>query len=98
MPDRDTVLKRCTNVLPGHGPKRTIAGWLRQVADGLGGDELPDVYGAGEYLADFGREVAELSGPAPAAVRRTGDPARSPPRSTSGRTAYSSISTRCGRS
>lgn len=61
------LLKRCTNVLPGHGPSQSIAESLRQVAEWLDGDEQPDVYGTGEYLQSFEAEVAAMFGK-PAAV------------------------------
>ncbi|MGE3073463.1 MAG: low specificity L-threonine aldolase [Dehalococcoidia bacterium] len=63
----DDLLKRCTNVLPGHGPRRTIAESMREVADWLVGNEQADVYGKGDYLQAFEAEVAEMFGK-PAAV------------------------------
>lgn len=63
----DALLSRCTNVLPGHGPRKSIAEGLREVADWLEGDEMPDVYGTGAYLQAFETEVAEMFGK-PAAV------------------------------
>lgn len=65
--DIDALMRACTNVLPGHGPRRTIAQSLRDIADWLGGDEYGDVYGVGAYLQAFEEEVAAMFGK-PAAV------------------------------
>lgn len=61
------LMRACSNVLPGHGPRPTIAEMLREVADGLAGNEQPDVYGVGPYLESFEAEVAGMFGK-PAAV------------------------------
>ncbi len=58
----DAILKGCTNVLPGHGPRKTIAESLREIAEWLDGDEFPDAYGTGDYLQAFEAEVAEMFG------------------------------------
>jgi len=58
----DEILARCTNVLPGHGPRLTIQETLQSLAVGLRGDEFPDRYGEGEYLNAFEGEVAGLFG------------------------------------
>ncbi len=63
----DDLLKRCTNVLPGHGPRKSIAESLRELAERLDGDEQLDVYGTGAYLQSFEAEVAAMFGK-PAAV------------------------------
>ena len=63
----DEILAGCTNVLPGHGPKRSMKIILQELADGLDGSEMPDRYGSGEYLSAFEAEVAEMFGK-PAAV------------------------------
>jgi threonine aldolase len=62
-PERDVfaLMKACTNVLPGHGPRQTTAEMLREVADWLG-DEQPDIYGKGDYLQSFEAQVAEMFG------------------------------------
>jgi len=60
--DVDALLRSCTNVLPGHGPRQTIAESLREVADWLAGDEQPDLYGTGAYLQAFEAEVAGMFG------------------------------------
>lgn len=62
MAASDEILAKCDNVLPGHGPALPIAGRLREIADSLGGEERPDVYGAGEFLQSFEAEVAGMFG------------------------------------
>jgi hypothetical protein len=58
----DEVLAKCTNILLGHGPDRPIKTILQELADGLNGDELPDHYGQGAYIAAFEAEIAALFG------------------------------------
>jgi len=60
--DPTEILARCNNVLPGHGKRRPIAEWLRNIAAGLEGDELADVYGSGDYIGSFEAELASLFG------------------------------------
>jgi threonine aldolase len=62
MADNDKVLEQCDNVLPGHGSLLSIRERLREIADSLCGDERQDVYGAGEYLQSFEKEVAGMFG------------------------------------
>lgn len=62
MTAADELMQHCDNVLPGHGPVTSIAERLREIADSLGGDERQDVYGVGEYLQSFEREVADMFG------------------------------------
>lgn len=62
MADRMEVLANCTNILPGHGKRRTVADMLREIADSLEGTEFADVYGNGDYLQAFEEEVAEMFG------------------------------------
>lgn len=62
MPDPAEIIASCKNVLPGHGQRQPIAVQLRQLADDLAGDEYPDVYGSGDYLAAFEQEVAGMFG------------------------------------
>lgn len=56
------IFNQCTNILPGHGPRRSMKKTFQALADGLQGDELSDRYGQGEYLAGFEAEVAEMFG------------------------------------
>ncbi len=65
--DARQLFQQCRNRLPGHGVSQSIATSLREIADSLEGDELPDVYGAGDYLEDFEAEIAAMFGK-PAAV------------------------------
>lgn len=53
LSDIDEVRSRCGNVLPGHGKPVPLAATLREIADGLEGNELGDVYGSGSYLGEF---------------------------------------------
>jgi threonine aldolase len=62
MAAADEILAQCDNILPGHGPAMSIARRLREIADSLGGEERPDVYGVGEYLQSFEAEVAGMFG------------------------------------
>ena len=58
----DEILAGCTNILPGHGPKRSMKVIFQELADGLDGSEMPDRYGSGDYLSAFETEVAEMFG------------------------------------
>lgn len=58
----EEVLAQCTNVLPGHGPRRPMKEIFQSMVDGLRGDEYSDRYGEGEYIAGFEAEIAELFG------------------------------------
>ena len=62
MSEADEIQARCTNILPGHGPRLAIADQLRAIAGELAGDEMADVYGAGDYLTAFECEVADMFG------------------------------------
>ncbi len=62
MSNVEKVLEQCTNILPGHGPDRSIKTILQSLADGLEGTESPDNYGSGSYIAEFEAEVAGLFG------------------------------------
>ncbi len=62
MSEIDEIFNQCTNVLPGHGPRRTMKQIFQDLADGLEGHETPDSYGTGEYLAAFEAEVAAMFG------------------------------------
>jgi threonine aldolase len=63
----EELYARCENVLPGHGPNRTMKAVFQELADGLEGSEALDRYGSGEYLSAFESEVAQTFGK-PAAV------------------------------
>ena len=67
MAKADELYDRCENVLPGHGPRRSMKALFHELADGLEGTETLDRYGSGEYLSDFEAEVAAMFGK-PAAV------------------------------
>ncbi len=58
----EQVLSKCSNILPGHGPRRSMKELFQNLADGLQGDEQPDVYGEGAYLNEFEAEIAEVFG------------------------------------
>lgn len=62
MAEPAEILDRCTNVLPGHGKRKSTAAQLREIADRLSGDEMSDVYGSGTYLENFEHEVAAMFG------------------------------------
>lgn len=67
MAKADELYDRCKNVLPGHGPRRSMKVLFQELADSLEGTETLDRYGSGEYLSDFEAEVAAMFGK-PAAV------------------------------
>ena len=62
MSDIDQILAQCTNILPGHGPNRSMKAVFQALADSLQGDEDLDSYGSGTYIAGFESEVAALFG------------------------------------
>ena len=62
MSRAEEVFAHCTNVLPGHGPRRAMKAIFQTLADGLQGDEYSDRYGEGEYVSGFEAEIAELFG------------------------------------
>jgi len=41
----DETIAKCNNVLPGHGPRRSMKEIFQVLADGLQGDEYSDRYG-----------------------------------------------------
>jgi threonine aldolase len=56
-----SIRRACTRSLAGHyqlSPQQT----LRELADATGPDEMDDIYGAGDLIANFEQEVAELLG------------------------------------
>lgn len=62
MSKADEVLAKCTNILPGHCPRRSMKAMFQSLADGLDGSEYSDRYGEGEYLNSFEAEIAALFG------------------------------------
>ncbi len=62
MSEISDLYTRCTNVLPGHGPDKTMKGIFQSLADELEGGDEPDAYGEGDYLAAFEAEVAAMFG------------------------------------
>jgi threonine aldolase len=62
MDEIDDLLARCANVLPGHGPDRSMKQVFQALADGLSGDEDLDSYGEGATISGFEAEVAALFG------------------------------------
>jgi threonine aldolase len=61
--ERDAVRARCTRFLSHHHPHRSSPHRaLTELAAGAAPDLQPDVYGEGELLESFEREVAELLG------------------------------------
>ncbi len=63
---RQAAFRGCERLLAGHG-RRTPQEVLAALADEVGQDERPDVYGKGALIEDLEREVATLLGK-PAAV------------------------------
>ena len=59
--ERAAVFARCERFLGGHGPVR-LREALLALAEEAHADEEPDVYGEGELIEGFEREVAELLG------------------------------------
>lgn len=59
--DPRAIFARCERFLSGHGPSRP-KDTLAALAASTGEDELPDVYGEGELIASFEREIAGLLG------------------------------------
>jgi threonine aldolase len=68
----EAILDQCTNILPGHGPRRSMKEIFQSLADGLTGDEDLDVYGSGAELAKFEAEIADLFGKEAAVFLPTG--------------------------
>ncbi|MEZ4865845.1 MAG: aminotransferase class I/II-fold pyridoxal phosphate-dependent enzyme [Caldilineaceae bacterium] len=66
------ILEQCTNVLPGHGPSRSMKEIFQSLAAALAGDEFLDTYGAGPELANFEAEIAALFGKEAAVFLPTG--------------------------
>ncbi len=62
MQDRDAILKRSNNILPGYRPRQSLKATLMALAETLGDDDYPDVYGSGTAQAAFEAEVAMLLG------------------------------------
>jgi len=62
MTDTQTIIDKCTNVLPGHGPRQPMKAIFQDLADALGDDEYPDRYGEGDYLETFEGEIAAMFG------------------------------------
>lgn len=62
MIDAAEILAQCTNVLPAHRGRVSLKQLLHELADTLPDDESSDVYGAGDSLARFEKEVAERVG------------------------------------
>ncbi len=58
----EDVFAKCSNVLPGHGARRSMKTIFQALADGLQGNEYPDQYGEGDYVASFEAEIATLFG------------------------------------
>jgi len=58
--DIEEILAQCTNVLPGHGPRRSLKETFQEMADALTGDEFFDHYGSGSYITEFEAEMAEM--------------------------------------
>ncbi len=56
------LIDLCSNVLRGHGPRRSIKETLRNLSDALSGDEYGDNYGSGDYIAEFESDVAGMFG------------------------------------
>lgn len=72
MRTMEAVLDQCTNVLPGHGPRRSMKEIFQTFADALTGDEYLDTYGSGPALSAFEAEVAERFGKEAAVFLPTG--------------------------
>lgn len=68
----ETILAQCTNILPGHGPRRSMKEMLQTLADALTGAEYLDSYGVGPELVAFEAEMAELFGKEAAVFLPTG--------------------------
>ena len=71
MTEVEEILKQCTNVLHGH-PGPTMKEQFQGLADSLTGDEYPDSYGSGSYIASFEAEMAEMFGKEAAVFMPTG--------------------------
>ena len=62
MDDVQKIAAQCTNILPGHGPQRSMKEIFQDLAGSLAGDELADRYGEGDFLAGFEAQIAALFG------------------------------------
>jgi threonine aldolase len=66
------LFEDCQNRFPGHGPVMSVVATLREIADSLDGSEMPDIYGAGDYIEAFEAEVAALFGKSAAVFMPSG--------------------------
>ena len=73
----DEILTDCSNILPGHGLRRTMKDVFSQLAEGVPEDAFPDMYGQGAYLNEFERQVAALFGKEKAVFMPSGTMAQS---------------------
>ncbi len=62
MSDAQTIMDKCTHVLPGHGPRQPLKSMFQDMADALDGDEYPDRYGEGGQITAFEAEIAAMFG------------------------------------
>lgn len=62
MSDVLEVLAQCTNILPGHGSRRSMKDIFLELADSVEDHDYLDEYGSGDYIANFEAEIAELFG------------------------------------
>ncbi len=62
MNQSEEILAQCTNILPAHQGKMSMKQIFQELADSLPEDDYPDFYGAGDSLARFEGELAELLG------------------------------------
>lgn len=58
------VIEYCNNILPGHGPRKSVRDTLSDLVDHLSGEEQADHYGKGEYLEQFESRLAAMFGKA----------------------------------
>ena len=72
MKNMEATLDQYINILPGHGPTRSMKEIFQTFADELEGNEYLDNYGSGTDLANFESEVAELFGKEEAVFMPTG--------------------------
>ncbi len=56
------LIEKCINLLPGHGPRKSVRDTLQDLVDHLSGDEAPDNYGSDEYLKLFEQRLATMFG------------------------------------
>jgi threonine aldolase len=62
MNEVDEILAQCTNILPAHRGRISLKEIFQELVEALPEDEYPDMYGAGESLARFEGELAEMLG------------------------------------